>query len=66
MDLNLFMWILFGGFSWTWGICIFFMIQSNNTSKHIRDEMLEIRKEISSLYYCVKDHHARISVIEKK
>jgi len=59
MELTVLLWILGGGFSGTWGLCIFFMIQSNSTSN-------EIRREISELHNCVKDHHARLSVIEDK
>lgn len=66
MELNVLLWVLGGGFSGTWGLCIFFMLQSQATAKEIRTEVLEIRKEISELHHCVKDHHARLSVIESR
>lgn len=57
MDLNVLLCILGGGFAGTWGLCIFFM---NRTDSAIS----EIRKEISELHYCVKDHHGRLCVLE--
>jgi hypothetical protein len=42
------------------------MIQSSNANAETRKEIVEIRKEISALHHCVKDHHARISVIESR
>lgn len=59
MELNVLLWILGGGFAGTWGLCIFFM---NRTDAM----MAECRKEISALHDCVKDHHARLCVIEEK
>lgn len=59
MDLHVLLWILGGGFAGTWGLCIFFM---NRTDHAIS----EIRKEVSELYHCAKDHHARISILEEK
>jgi spermidine synthase len=66
MELTVLLWILGGGFGGTWGLCIFFMIQSSNANAETRKEIVEIRKEISALHHCVKDHHARISVIESR
>lgn len=66
MDLNVLMWILGGGFTGTWGLCIFFMNRTDNANSEIRREISEIRKEISELHHCVKDHHARLCVIEEK
>lgn len=57
MELQVLLWILGGGFAGTWGLCIFFMMQSHSTS-------CEIRREISELHNCVKDHHGRLSVLE--
>jgi hypothetical protein len=42
---------------------------SNSTSQtiiEIRKEIGQIRNEISELYHCVKDHHARLCVLEEK
>jgi hypothetical protein len=58
MELQVLLWILGGGFAGTWGLCIFFM-------SVCMTDIREIRKEISELHHCVKDHHARLSVIEK-
>lgn len=59
MELHVLLWILGGGFTGTWGLCIFFMNRTDNA-------ITEIRAEITELKNCVKDHHARISVIEDK
>lgn len=75
MDLNVLLWILGGGFTGTWGLCIFFMNRADTLMVQMRSEVvqmrsdikaeiLEIRSEISELKNCVKDHHARLSVIE--
>lgn len=32
----------------------------------IKAEITEIRREVSELYHCVKDHHARLSVLEDR
>jgi hypothetical protein len=68
MELQVLLWVLAGGFTGTWGLCIFFM---NRTDKamidmrsEIRNDISEIRKEISELHKCVKNHHSRICVIE--
>jgi len=77
MELNVLLWILGGGFTGTWGLCIFFMNRADNLMiqmrsdvvimrSEIRQEILEIRGEISELKNCVKDHHARVSVLEDK
>lgn len=77
MDLNVLLWILGGGFAGTWGLCIFFMnradhlfMQMRNETVQlrveIRAEIAEIRAEISELKNCIKDHHARLCVIEEK
>jgi hypothetical protein len=77
MELQVLIWILGGGFAGTWGLCIFFMNRTDNMitqmrydmtqmRAEIRSEITEIRAEISELKNCVKDHHARISVIEEK
>ncbi len=58
MELNVLLWILGGGFTGTWGLCLFFMNRTDNA-------ITEIRKEISELHHCVKDHHARLCVIEE-
>lgn len=69
MDLNVLMWILGGGFAGTWGLCIFFMNRADQAvlqmRTDVRNDIIEIRKEISELHHCVKDHHARLSVIEE-
>lgn len=69
MELNTLLWILGGGFAGTWGLCIFFMNRSDNillqVKNEVRQDIAEIRKEISELKNCIKDHHARLSVIEK-
>jgi hypothetical protein len=59
MELQVLLWILGGGFTGTWGLCIFFMNRTDNA-------IFEIRREVSELKNCVKDHHARLSVIESK
>lgn len=59
MELNVLLWILGGGFAGTWGLCIVFMIRSDATAN-------EIRREIFELHSCVKDHHARLCVIENR
>lgn len=59
MELNVLLWILGGGFAGTWGLCIFFMNRADAM-------MLECRKEIMELHKCVKDHHARLSIMEEK
>lgn len=70
MDLNVLLWILGGGFAGTWGLCIFFMNRTDNLITQMRNETLhfrtEIRAEISELKNCVKDHHARLCVMEEK
>ncbi len=66
MQLEVLLWILGGGFTGTWGLCIFFMNRTDNAISEIRKEVLEIRKEISELHNCVKDHHARLCVIEER
>lgn len=58
MELHVLLWILAGGFTGTWGLCIFFMNRTDNA-------ISEIRAEISELHKCVKDHHARLCVIEE-
>ncbi len=75
MELNVLLWILGGGFTGTWGLCIFFMNRTDNGMTQMRNEMTqmrseiknditEIRREISELHKCVKDHHSRISLVE--
>lgn len=70
MDLNVLLWILGGGFGGTWGLCIFFMARTDSNMRELRmeikSEINEIRKEISELHKCVKDHHARVSILEEK
>lgn len=77
MELNVLLWILGGGFTGTWGLCIFFMNRTDkymsdmrsemvNMRSEIKSEIFEIRREVSELYKCVKDHHSRISVIERE
>ena len=58
MELHVLLWILGGGFAGTWGLCIFFMNRTDNG-------ITEIRREISELQKCIKDHHARLCVIEE-
>ncbi len=69
MELNVLLWILGGGFTGTWGLCIFFMNRTDNALNQMREntrvDISEIRKEISELHHCVKDHHARLCVIEE-
>jgi len=62
MELQVLMWILGGGFAGTWGLCIFFMNRTDNALAQMRQEM---RAEITELKNCVKDHHARLCVIEE-
>jgi hypothetical protein len=68
--MNVLLWILAGGFTGTWGLCIFFMNRTDNAISEIRREISELRtctaKQISELRLCVKDHHSRISVLEEK
>ena len=68
MELQVLLWILGGGFAGTWGLCIFFMNRTDNAIAEMRNEVradiAEIRKEISALHHCVKDHHGRLCVIE--
>ena len=59
MELHVLLWILGGGFTGTWGLCIFFMNRTDNA-------ISEIRKEVSELKHCVKDHHGRLSVLEDR
>jgi len=77
MELNVLLWILGGGFAGTWGLCIFFMNRTDAGMFQMRSEMsllrteikadiAEIRREISELYHCVKDHHGRLCVLEDK
>jgi len=70
MELHVLLWILGGGFTGTWGLCIFFMNRTDNAiiqmRIEIKSEISEIRREISELHHCVKDHHARLSVIEER
>ncbi len=70
MELQVLLWILGGGFTGTWGLCILFMVRSDNSLNTLKSEVMtdirEIRSEISELKNCVKDHHARISVTEKE
>lgn len=66
MELNVLLWILGGGFTGTWGLCIFFMNRTDNAISETRKEILEIRKEITAIHYCMKDHHGRLCVLEEK
>jgi len=70
MELNVLLWILGGGFTGTWGLCIFFMNRTDNAISQMRAEIKsdisEIRKEISELHHCVKDHHGRLCVLENQ
>lgn len=70
MELHVLMWILGGGFAGTWGLCIFFMVRTDNSMTEMRREnsqnICEMRKEISELYKCVKDHHGRLCVMEER
>jgi hypothetical protein len=70
MELNVLLWILGGGFTGTWGLCIFFMSRTDNAMNQMRSEIRsdisEIRKEISELHKCVKNHHARLCLVEKE
>ena len=69
MQLEVLMWILGGGFAGTWGLCLFFMNRTDNMllamQTAVSEDIKEIRKEISELHKCVKDHHARLCVIEE-
>lgn len=75
MELHVLLWILGGGFAGTWGLCIFFMNRADNILFQFKNEVrydidfihrniAEIRNEISELKNCIKDHHARLSIIE--
>ena len=70
MELQVLLWILGGGFTGTWGLCIFFMNRSDNAIQQMKTnvdrDISEIRREISELHKCVKDHHARLCVIEER
>lgn len=70
MELHVLLWILGGGFTGTWGLCIFFMSRTDNAISEmrteIRNDIQEIRSEISELKNCVKDHHGRLCVLEDK
>jgi len=66
MELNVLLWILGGGFTGTWGLCIFFMNRTDNSISETRKEVLEIRKEINAVYLCMKEHHGRLCIIEEK
>jgi hypothetical protein len=70
MELTVLLWILGGGFTGTWGLCIFFMNRTDNAMHEMRHEIRletsEIRREISELKNCVKDHHARLCVMEER
>ena len=70
MQLEVLMWILCGGFTGTWGLCIFFMNRSDNAVQQMRSDVVndirEIRMEISELKNCVKDNHGRLCAIEKE
>jgi hypothetical protein len=66
MELHVLLWILGGGFTGTWGLCIFFMNRTDNAISEIREEMTEIRKETTAVYLCLKDHHGRLCAIEEK
>ena len=70
MELHVLLWILGGGFAGTWGLCIFFMNRADNAilqmSTLVSSEIKEIRKEISELHHCVKDHHGRLCSIEER
>jgi len=70
MELTVLLWILGGGFAGTWGLCIFFMNRTDNAITQMRNDVnrdiSEIRKEVSELYFCTKDHHGRLCIIEKK
>ncbi len=59
MELQVLLWVLGGGFAGTWALCIFFMNKTDNG-------ITEIRSEISELKNCIKDHHARLSVVEDR
>lgn len=48
MELNVLLWILGGGFTGTWGLCIFFMNRTDNSISQIRTEVQEMKKEIKS------------------
>lgn len=70
MELHVLLWILGGGFTGTWGLCIFFMNRTDNMLMDMRTEVRQdiaaIRLEITELKNCVKDHHGRLCVIEVK
>ena len=80
MELQVLLWILGGGFTGTWGLCIFFMNRTDNAINQMRSEVkadiTEIRREIaelrsctaqqiSELHLCMKNHHGRLCVIEE-
>ena len=70
MELHVLLWILGGGFGGTWGLCIFFMSRSDaavrEMKNEVREDIKEIRVEISELKNCIKDHHARLCMIEEE
>jgi len=69
MELHVLLWILGGGFTGTWGLTLFFMNRSDNAVQQMKAsvdrDISEIRREISELHKCVKDHHGRLCVIEE-
>lgn len=68
MQIEVLMWILGGGFAGTWGLCLFFMNRTDNAiaemKRDVRQDITEIRREMSELHKCVRDYNGRISEIE--
>ncbi len=68
MELQVLMWILAGGFTGTWGLCLFFMNRADNLAwqmkndvnrdiSEIRNEILEIRQYSADIRKCILDIH---------
>ncbi len=70
MTIETLLFILGGGFAGTWGLCIYFMSRSDQAvlrvENWVREDIREIRLEISELKNCIKDHHSRICIIEER
>lgn len=44
--MQVLLWILAGGFTGTWGLCIFFMMRSDSSVHDLKQEVLIMRQEI--------------------
>lgn len=75
MELQVLLWILAGGFTGTWGLCLFFMNRADTAvqdmRREVQEEIHEIRKEITQIYQwqreiqaLMTEHSCRIKVLE--